>query len=49
MTPKHTAPTKPHTHSNPIAAASAFIGWFVATDRAFRRTQAMIDAPGIHF
>jgi len=49
MTPKHTAPTEAHAKPNPFAAVSAFIGWVVANDRAFRKTQAMIDAPGIHF
>ncbi len=49
MRPKPTTPIKTHTPHNPIAAASAFIGWVVATDRAFRKTQSKIDAPGIHF
>lgn len=49
MTAKPDIPTQTHKQFSPFTAATTFFIWVVATDRRFRKTQAMIDAPGIHF
>jgi hypothetical protein len=49
MTPTYTPASKSTAPSNPFSVVAAFVGWVIAADRSFRNTQAMIDAPGIHF